>query len=325
MSHPLVSVIVPVYNVESYLPKCLESLEKQSILDRCEVILVNDGSTDNSLLVCEDFALRNTGIKVISQENAGMSEARNTGMKKISGEYIYFLDSDDWLEDDALQTLLEYAVKNDCAVVQANHYYAYSDKYICLKPISGECVYGTAEAMELLVENNKVKNFVWGKLYRRDVVEGIDFRPGAYYEDAFWMHHVLHRTARFGVMNQPLYYYRQRSSSISGTFTVKNFDLIKGNLERLSFIDENYPQLAGKMGRTIENIFLSFYPYCRKDAALRGEFRRWLDLYIEKSSTRTVLSRMMSASDTAVRLLLFARRVRGRFAASTLYIKDTTD
>lgn len=325
MIRPLVSVIVPVYNVESFLPRCLESLACQDIIDRCEIILVNDGSTDGSPALCDDFAARRGGVKVISQKNAGLSEARNTGMRAASGEYIYFLDSDDWLEVNALQTLLEYAVANDCAVVQANHYYAYNDKYVCLKPISGECVYSTAEAMELLVENNKVKNFAWGKLYRRDVVEGIRFRPSACFEDSFWMHHIVHRTARFGVLNQPLYYYRQRDTGISGTFTIKNFDLIKGNLERLSFIDENYPQLAGKMRRTIDNIFLSFYPYCRKDTALRNEFRRWLDLYIEKSSTSTVLSRMMSASDMAVRLLLFARRVRGRFAASTLYIKDTTD
>ena len=113
---PTVSLVIPVYNVESYLERCLESVKNQTYKN-IEIILVNDGSTDGSGEICKKFVSKEIRAKVIHQKNAGLSEARNTGLKYISGDFVMFVDSDDWLELDAVEFLLEQAIKQNADMV----------------------------------------------------------------------------------------------------------------------------------------------------------------------------------------------------------------
>ena len=118
------SIIIPVYNVQDYLSHCLDSLYAQ-VDDTVEVILVNDGSTDDSLNICRRYADSYSNTVIIDKENGGLSDARNVGTKVATGDYIYYLDGDDWLAPNAIKTLLDYAIENDCEIVQGGFYYAY--------------------------------------------------------------------------------------------------------------------------------------------------------------------------------------------------------
>ena len=242
-----VSVIVAVYDVASYLRQCLESIYSQTD-DSMEVILVDDGSTDSSLDICKEFTNNYPNTLLINKQHGGLSDTRNVGMEVATGEYLCFVDGDDWLAPDAIQSLLGFAKEYKCEVVQGGFYYCYpeymqyDDRWSL--PSDTPFVLENREAMAELVKQQIVKNFVWGKLYLNDIVRDISFRTGRYRQDAFWQHHVIARVSHYGVMPRPLYYYRQRPDSASGTFSINGLDLLEGYEERLHFIKDNYPGLV---------------------------------------------------------------------------------
>ena len=246
-----VSVVVPIYNVEKYLHKCLNSLFKQ-VDDTVEVILVNDGSNDASLEIIAEYQEQYPDTIVINKENGGLSDARNAGVTIATGRYIYFLDSDDWLVPNSIHILYDFAVKNQCEVVQGGFYYAFSDhlEYDDRWGVDEQTepfVLGKHEAMAELVKQQYVKNFAWGKLYLTSLVLDIPFKVGAKFEDSFWQHLVIHRVNRYGIIPKALYYYYQRSESISGAFSLGHLDLLRGYEERFLFIQQHYPALIKPM------------------------------------------------------------------------------
>ena len=262
----LISVIVPVYNVQECLPICLRSVVKQ-LRDDWEVILVNDGSTDGSGRICEEFAAGKDNVRVVVKPNGGLSDARNEGIKVAKGDWIFFLDSDDWLREDAIRKLFDFAIDNKCDVVQGGIYYAYSDHLLYRKPSKNEAeitVLDNNEAMHQLILNDRVKNFAWGKLYRADLIRDLEFPVGKYFEDSYWQHNVMHKVTRYGIIDEPLYYYRQRETSISGNFSERNLDLLKGYESRMFFIKDNYPSFFSEIVCSYWNILFSFYSQSRR-------------------------------------------------------------
>ena len=241
---PNISVIIPIYNVVSYLRQCLESIHLFGD-ERVEILLVNDGSTDDSPTICDEYQSKYDNVRVINKQNGGLSDARNVGTNEANGRWIYYLDSDDWLVPGAIIKLYEYAENNNCDVVQGGFYYAYSDHLLLderyVKRDKMPFTLNREEAMRELIKNNYVKNFAWGKLYRAEIVKRHPFPVGKYFEDSYWQHLIVHECNLYGVVTEPLYYYRQRSESISGNFSMRNMALLKGNEERLKFIIENYP------------------------------------------------------------------------------------
>lgn len=213
-----ISVIIPVYNVASFLPKCLDSVYAQD-LDGVEVVLVNDGSTDDSLSICEYYKQRYPLTIVVNKENGGLSDARNVGTAVAHGDYIFYLDSDDWLAPNALTSLYDMAIKYDSDVVQGGFYYAYEDKL--LRDTTESCleyVMTRQQAMGELVRQEAIKNFAWGKLYRKSIVSRFAFPVGKFFEDSYWQHLVINEVNKYCILSTPLYYYRQRQSGISGGF-----------------------------------------------------------------------------------------------------------
>ena len=256
---PAISIVIPIYNVADYLRQCLDSIGLFGD-DRVEVLLVNDGSTDTSPNICEEYQDKYCNVKVINKPNGGLSDARNAGTREATGQWIYYLDSDDWLAPGAIMKLYDFAIKNSCDVVQGGFYYAYSDHLLLderyVKASHEPYILDRETTMLELIVNNYIKNFAWGKLYRADIVKRHPFPVGKYFEDSFWQHLIVHETRRYGVMPEPLYYYRQREESISGGFSMHNMDLLRGNEERLKFLSEHYPQLqtleADKLWRLSE-------------------------------------------------------------------------
>lgn len=253
----ILSIIIPVYNVKEFLTKCLVSVTSQ-VEDNWEVILVDDGSTDDSGDICEEYQLEYPQTIVIHKKNGGLSDARNAGIEIAKGEYIYFLDSDDWLEPNAISTLLDFAIENKCEIVQGGFYYAYNDYLLYDNRKIGvnqaPFILNRKDAIRELIKNEYIKNFAWGKLYKTSIVKKNLFQKGKFFEDSYWQHLIVNETTNYGVIPTPLYYYRQRESSISGQFSIKSLDLLNGYEERLIFISNNYPHLTNLMAKQLWNI-----------------------------------------------------------------------
>ncbi len=257
----MISVVVPIYNVSSFLKEGLDSLYLQQDVG-IEVILVNDGSTDNSFSICKDYNKRYPDITIIiDKENGGLSDARNAGIDVATGEWIYFFDSDDVLVPRALKRLHDFATSYSCSMVSGGFFYDYGSYLLYddrwLKDESS-FVLSHKEAMAELVKQHYLKNFAWGKLYKTEIVKNHPFRKGVYFEDSYWQHLIINECEKVGVVPEPLYYYRQREGSISGGFSERNLDLLKGNEERLRFIEENYPVLLNGMASSFWRMCNSF-------------------------------------------------------------------
>lgn len=256
----LVSIIIPMYKVEEYIAQCIESVLLQTY-EHLEIIIVNDGSPDRSREIAA--AYQDDRIILIDQENGGLSDARNTGMRFVNGEYTMFLDSDDWLVPTCVETLIKLAIKEKADAVQSSFYYAFEKELLVDKRLPDAeklpVVLHNRELMEKLVENIYVKNFAWGKIYKTQVIQDIPFRKGVLFEDMFWAHLVMSKVNIYVVNSEPLLYYRQRAESIVGSYSLKHLDIIKGMKERLAFINNNYEELTAKARKQLVKLQLEHY------------------------------------------------------------------
>ena len=258
----MISVIIPIYNVFPYLSECIDSVLSQTYQD-LEVILVDDGSVDGCSELCDEYVRKDERIKVIHKENGGLSDARNVGIGVAQGEWVYFVDSDDWLDGSAIKKLYDYAVTNHCDAVQGNMYYVYKDYMLYRKASKQERkknILKRDEAIRELIINDRIKNFAWGKLYKKILIQDLLFPVGKFYEDSFWQHLVIDRVSRYGIIDEPLYYYRQRKDSISGNRPERLVDLLEGNKYRLDFIRRNYPLYTNLMYKMYRNIYEQVNP-----------------------------------------------------------------
>ena len=243
----LISVIVPIYNVEKYLDRCVDSVINQTYKN-LEIILVDDGSPDNCPKMCGDYAKKDSRIKVVHKKNGGLSDARNAGMKVATGEYVSFIDSDDYISLDFYETLLQTIVDNDsdiveCSVVkfyEDNNFDEYSDD---LKVTN----YDTLYALDGLINENPFKQHVWNKLYKSSVALDIPYAVGKLNEDEFWTYQVFGKAKKVTRINKTMYYYFQRGSSIMGNgYNIKRLDALEGKMNRQAYIEKNFPTLATK-------------------------------------------------------------------------------
>jgi len=242
----LISIIIPIYNVEKYVEKCINSVLQQTY-PNLDIILVNDGSTDSSGLICDEFSKQDARITVVHKTNGGLSDARNKGANLARGEYIFYLDSDDYLSIDCILTLYNTANKFGADIVQSNYYYVYPQYLLYDNTMKDTVkVYKSDKAMNMLLEQTIIKNFAWGKLIRSDIAKQFSFIKGKYYEDTFWKFHIIDASSIYVILGKPMVYYLQREQSISGQFSLRNLDQLEGEFVRLNFLKENYPHLVDK-------------------------------------------------------------------------------
>lgn len=205
-----VSVIVPIYNVEKYLLRCLESLVNQT-LQEIEIILINDGSTDNSGKIAEEFAKWHPQkVKYYEKENGGLSDARNYGIPKATGEYIAFLDSDDYIEKDAYEEMYNKAKESNADYVECDFIWEYPKK----KREDRQIKYNNKKEMLTVV-----RVVAWNKLIRRDIIvnNNITFPKGLRYEDVEFTYKILPYLNQIEYVNKCFIHYMQRDSSIANT------------------------------------------------------------------------------------------------------------
>lgn len=207
------SLIVPVYNTEKYLEKCIESLINQKTRYNYEIICINDGSTDKSLEILERYKKKNKNIKVISQKNGGLSVARNTGINCSNGIYVGFVDSDDYISNKYVETLLKKAYERNADMVKTGYFEFNSDSYDVIKKISFK-----EDSINISNEKNKIENIkghAWGSVIRKCIFDNVRFPVGYWYEDMIMKFLVIPQCKKIEVINENLYYYRITPTGLS--------------------------------------------------------------------------------------------------------------
>lgn len=221
MNRPSVTVVVPVYNVEAYLRPCLDSIEQQTFRD-FEAILVNDGSTDGCLPILQEYVERNENFLLIDQENKGLGEVRNVGIRQARGEYIAFVDSDDILRKDYLERMYAEIKKQDADIVCCEYKFQMPNGFRFRIYPGMYSVSDEKKAISRLMRDITLHHFSWNKLYKRSLFtqNGIRF-PSMCFEDIATTARVFYYARKIAFIPQPLYYYVQRSSSIMHNISYK--------------------------------------------------------------------------------------------------------
>lgn len=240
----LISVIVPIYNVEKQLNKCVDSIINQTY-KTLEIILVDDGSLDKCPQICDEYAKKDSRIKTIHKKNGGLSDARNAGFNIATGDYVVFIDSDDWIELQALESMLETAQKYDADIVECNVMYKYDNKKDESYNDDEFAVYSdNYSIMSAYIKDYRIKTVVWNKLYKKTLLNKNPFEFGKYNEDEFFTYQILAKTNKLVHMDNYFYCYYQREGSIMGSsFSLKHLDSLEASVKRAEFIEKNYPDL----------------------------------------------------------------------------------
>lgn len=216
----MISVIIPVYKVEPYLHRCLNSVVNQSYRN-LEIVLVDDGSPDNCGTICDEYATYDPRIQVIHKENGGVSSARNAGLSVARGEWIGWIDSDDWIEPDMYEYLLRYAQSSGADIAVCGRYECYQNHSV-FRGWEKEKLLNTEESLELLLKNDIMQNFLWDKLWRKELFGGITFPEGKTFEDIAVMHQLFERAKSTICLPEGKYHYFQRKGSILDDSTLRN-------------------------------------------------------------------------------------------------------
>lgn len=240
---PMISVIVPIYNVEPYLDKCIGSIVNQSYKN-LEIILVDDGSPDRCPEICDQWATRDNRIRVIHKENGGGGSARNAGLDVATGELIAFVDSDDYVSEDMLGHLCELLASGadiaECDFVEVaddNADFSCGDKTVCK--------YAAQEAMAEHIRDRVFRQLIWNKLYRREVIGDIRFPVGKSIDDEFFTYRVLGNAKTLIHSEKICYAYRQQEKSVMHAMGAqKRLQGVEAKILRHNYIRESYPELV---------------------------------------------------------------------------------
>ena len=244
-SEPKISVIIPIYNTAEYLPRCLDSILNNTY-QNLEIICVNDGSTDNSLIILEQYAAEDSRIVAVNQENAGVSAARNAGLDRATGDFIAFVDSDDWVHPQYFEVLMQFGNSEKADIVACNFSRAHqfdSNAYITYPRDEIACL---LLPFEKVTSNGFLKRLVWGRLYAKNLINQLRFdRVLMWGEDtAFNLSALLTKTnLRFAWVDIPLYFYYSRDTSISNTISYeRRFRLPKWYLRNFTKFNNKHAQ-----------------------------------------------------------------------------------
>lgn len=236
-----ISVIVPVYNVEQYLERCVDSIINQTYKN-LEIILVNDGSTDNSGQLCDELARKDDRIRVIHKRNGGVSEARNVGVKEVSGEYVIFIDSDDYIDKKMFNVLysqikLARADVSVCGVMNI-----YENNNIPQARNTNEYLILNNEGfLREYLKGERIPGGIWNKLIKSSIAKSIEFPVGLIYEDAYYHYELIKLARKYVVTTEPLYnYYHREGSLTEGYYKKRDLSCIEIYNKFYDYVVKNY-------------------------------------------------------------------------------------
>lgn len=280
----LVTVIVPVYNVELYLERCIQSIMNQTYKN-LEIILVNDGSKDSSGTICNQYKCMDNRIQVIHKVNGGLSDARNAGLAVANGEYVSFIDSDDWIELSMIELLLDSIEKSGAEIAIGRRYRIYQDGSRHLETFQTypkEKCFDVERGLKYLMSFCGYDMSVCDKLFCKKVLQNITFPYGKTCEDSFTTYKIFSQAKRIVYVNQGIYNYFYRENSITRNEKV-NEAVIEATREQLAFINVKYPRLKSAAASSYITALISVYnEYIRRDKVCENcnkynkEARRYL-------------------------------------------------
>lgn len=272
----LISVIVPVYNVKPYIDKCMQTILSQTY-SNLEIILVDDGSTDGSSDVCDTYAASDSRIKVIHKENGGLSSARNAALDIATGDYIGFVDSDDYIHVQMFEKLIDASKKSDCEISICAHYTEKGDTLYIDEPVfDNEIIYTPNDAQKTLIEDINIRSYAWDKLYKANLFEGVRYPVGRNYEDIATTHILFSKAKKICHIPQYLYYYQIREGSISNHPSLEKWqkncaDIIISQKERYNFfIERGEKDLALLVFSKMLDIIYEYISNCYKLKNFKG-------------------------------------------------------
>lgn len=240
---PLISIIVPVYNMAPYLDKCIQSLLDQTY-QTIQVILVDDGSTDDSLSICQHYQKQDQRVNLVVQPNGGRAIARNTGLDHVTGEYIMFVDADDYVAANFCEVAMTATLQHRADITMFDFFYVEDGKASQRWILEKAGSVAQERAMETTIEYS----FLFNKLFKRHLFDGIRFPVHKNYEDTLIMHRLMAQAQAIYYLPVATYYYVQRSDSVSNSFNLANErDLLSARLVQYSFFKKHYPVVAEKL------------------------------------------------------------------------------
>lgn len=257
----LISVIIPVYKVEPYLRKCVESVLGQTY-KHLEIFLVDDGSPDNCGVICDEYAREDSRIKVIHKPNGGLSDARNAAIDRMTGEYVTFIDSDDFVAPGYVETLYKLVQENDVdlAVSQFKHYRSGDNEFIS-QPLLRETVLNFKDAISTMFYQRMFDTSAWGKIYKKELFStGIRYPKGLLYEDLPTTYKLFRKAGSIAVTNRQTYYYLLREDSIIGySFNEKKLDILEISAEMLQVFSTEMPELLPALKCRLLSSYCNIY------------------------------------------------------------------
>lgn len=254
---PFISVIVPVYNCAAYVDRCLESILAQSYRN-IEVIVVDDGSTDGSSDICKAYAAQDARVILVRQRNGGLSAARNTGLDRATGEYVAFVDGDDYIDHDMLEKYVTYLAASPDSIAIAGFKYVHDDNDFLDIVYAKHRMLDTKKALEELYADESVfRNFMWNKMYKRALFDDIRFPEGKVYEDISVQYKLFEAASSFIVCPFCSYNYVQRKKGISRQYSVPNIlDCVDACLNRFTDATIKTPQILRYLARSVFRAYI---------------------------------------------------------------------
>lgn len=304
MQTELISVIVPVYNVEPYLRRCVDSILRQTYRN-LEVLLVDDGSTDSSGDICEEYARQDSRVTVLHQKNGGLSAARNTGIERAGGACLAFVDSDDFIDSRMLETLYQDLTEQGAdAAVCGYRLFGPQDEILPIDfSVPVQCMSGR-DAIRSTLVSDEIGDFAWNKLYRKELFQSIRYPLGRMMEDQGTTYRIFLQCKKVAYHPVQMYYYYQRPDSILHRRNLKFYeDKFDMGWQKYQALKEVYPDMQENDAAML-NVVEHCYPYLVQDTERRAKMNAFL-----QELDPAAAEFLCASSQRKYRLLKFSRKL----------------
>lgn len=313
----LISVIIPVYKVERYIGKCLESVQKQTY-SNLEILVINDGSPDRSVEIVKEYAKTDSRIQIINKENGGLSDARNVGIEKAKGSYILLVDGDDYIDEKMIETMhmaMQSSESNLCLcginIVDEKGNNVETDSF------KAEIKSGMYTKCQMYEKITNIPNWfyvtAWNKLYKKEIFEKIKYPKGKIHEDEFVIHHIINSTNKIICLENKFYYYVQRDNSIMHTsYNINRLDSVEALLDRAEFfLNNNYKDYAIKLLKRARINFIIGYITLKKSSNdIKVHKNRLRQLHYEYCRVYKKILKQGIPKEENIRLWTFSLSIR---------------
>lgn len=294
VSDALISVIVPVYNVEKHIKRCVESIIKQNY-NNIEILLIDDGSVDNCPQICDDYAKRDKRIKVFHKNNGGLSDARNYGLKHANGEYVIFIDSDDSVKENYVESLYNVIIDDSSDIAICGNIDVYKDISIERHPKTRK-TYDKLSAIKEVFYDNDIDTCAVSKLFKKELFDNQLFPVGKVFEDTWIIPRIFCECNKISVLPESLYFHYINSNSIvTSEFNPKRMDLYYNSLDVVKYVSEMYPNLEKAGICKITHSCISTAMSLVKSKKIYRDFERLVFGYVRKNIIKLLFDNNVSS------------------------------